>query len=206
MQRARKSRGALREGVRYDEAAALHKRAEIVAAVRDILSRDLQVTDDATADALVTHLVVITPPEDPIEPNPRPGIVELNLGKLVAALRDGTLMFPGSTVPWGMLLGGLAVWEDQWLAMPFHATETDAAVLWALWKTRDSRDMVSKSAVVTAVNGELSNHGRPALSPAQIESTLVRLRHLKCIETARSAVNSFWLRECVQMQYSSDRQ
>jgi hypothetical protein len=54
---------------------------------------------------------------------------------------------------------------------------------------------------VAVVNAELGMHGRPLLSPLQIESALTRLRHLKCIETARSAFNSFWLRECVQLQY-----
>jgi hypothetical protein len=206
MQRARKSRGALREGVQYDEAAAELKRIEIVAEVQRALAQQLALDDAETARGLVDHFVTITPPEVP-QPASRLGTVELNLARLVSAVRDGTLTFTGATVPWTMMLGGLAVWKALWLNAPpalpteIEITDADAAVLWSLWKTRDARDMVSKSAIVTAVNGELSNQGRPALTPTQIDTALLKLRRLKCIETARSAVNSFWLRECVQMQF-----
>lgn len=203
MQRARKSRGALREGVQYDHAAAVRKRTEVVAAVRQILSKHLDLGTDDAAESLVNHFIIIAPPEDASNPEPKPGHVELNLTKLVTAVRDGVLTFPDATVPWTMLLGALTVWEILWLTNPEReATEIEASILWTLWTTRDSRDMVSKSSIVTAVNAELSARNRPALTPAQIEGALVELRKLKCIETARSAVNSFWLRGCVQMQYS----
>ena len=200
VQRARKSRGALREGVQYDEAAAERKRSELAAAVHQILSKRLAITDESTAQALVNHFIVITPPE--AAPETAPGHVELNFARLVGAIVEQKLTFAGATAPWTMLFGGLVVWEHLWLDHPLDAGEVEASVLWSLWKTRDSRDMVGKSTVVTAVNGELALHRRSALTPAQIEQALVKLRHLKTIETARSAVNSFWLRECVQFQYS----
>jgi hypothetical protein len=203
MQRARKSRGALREGVHYDHAAAVRKRTEVVAAVHQILSKHFDLTSDATAESLVDHFIIVSPPEASSNPEPKPGHVELNLTKLVTAVRDGTLTLPNAIVPWTTLLGALAVWEILWLTNPqLDATEVDATVLWTLWITRDSRDMVSKNSIVTAVNAETTTRNRPALTPAQIESALLKLRRLKCIETARSAVNSFWLRGCVQMQYS----
>jgi hypothetical protein len=202
MQRARKSRGALREGVQYDEDAAARKRTEVIVAVQQILSKHFDHATAATAESLVDHFVIITPPEAASNPDPRPGHVELNLTKLVTAVRDGTLPLTGATVPWTVLLRAQAVWEILWLTNPqCDTSETDAAVLWILWKTRDSRDMVSKSAIAGAVNTELTTQGQPSLTSAQIESILQKLRRLKYIETARSAVNSFWLRGCVQMQY-----
>jgi hypothetical protein len=189
VQRARKSRGALREGVQYDEAAAERKRSELAAAVHQILSKRLAITDESTAQALVNHFIVITPPE--AAPETAPGHVELNFARLVGAIVEQKLTFAGASAPWTMLFGGLVVWEHLWLDHPLDAGEVEASVLWSLWKTRD-----------TAVNGELALHRRSALTPAQIEQALVKLRHLKTIETARSAVNSFWLRECVQFQYS----
>lgn len=200
VQRARKSRGALREGVQYDDAAAERKRSELAAAVHQILTKRLAITDEVTAQALVNHFILITPPE--AAPETAPGHVELNLARLVSSINEGKLAFLGATAPWTMMFGGLVVWEQLWLDHPLDAGEVEATVLWSLWKTRDQRDMVGKSTVITAVNTELMLHRRSALSPSQIEHALVKLRHLKCIETARSAVNSFWLRECVQFQYS----
>jgi hypothetical protein len=204
MQRARKSRGALREGVHYDEAAAARERAEIVARVRQILSSSLDLPSITDAAALVDHFVIVTPPEAAgIEiTDAKPGTIELNLGRLVNAVIDHALTFTGATLPWTMLHGALAVWERLWLGQAeVTASETDAAVLWALWTTRDGRDMVSKSTITTAVHGLLTKHGRPTLTPVQIDAALLKLRRLKCIETARSAANSFWLREVAQMRY-----
>jgi hypothetical protein len=167
--------------------------------VHRVLSTRLAIDDEASAEALVNHFLLITPPE--VAPAVAPGHVELNLKTLVTATQQGTITFPGAAVPWTMLLGALLVWEQLWLTEPLDPTEIDAAVLWALWKTRDSRDMVGKSTIVTAVNTELTARGQTPMTPAQIEVALTKLRHLKCIETARSAVNSFWLRECVQLQY-----
>lgn len=204
MQRARKSRGALREGVHYDEAAAARKRSEIVASVQQILSSSFELPSITDADALVDHFVIVTPPEVPgLEiADARPGTVELNLGTLVDAVIDHALTFTGATVPWTMMHGALAVWERLWLGQQeVTATETDAAVLWALWTTRDGRDMVGKSTIASAVHGVLTTHGRPTFTQVQIDAALLKLRRLKCIETARSAVNSFWLREVAQMRY-----
>jgi hypothetical protein len=174
----------------------------MVEVVQQVLSKGLELPGITDADGLVTHFIIITPPEEPSTFDARPGTVELNLGKLVAAVIERQLIFTGATVPWTMMLGALAVWEHVWLGQStLTATETDAAVLWALWTTRDSRDMVSKSTIATAVNSVLTREGRPTLTPPQIEGALLTLRRLKCIETARSAINSFWLREVVQLQY-----
>jgi hypothetical protein len=199
--RARKAHSAPREGVQYDEAAATRKRTELTTTVRQVLSQRLAISDDATVQALVNHFVIVTPPTAGPEAA-APGHVELNLTRLFTAVKSGQLTFAGTTAPWTTLLGGLVVWEHLWLDRPLDVGEVDAMVLWTLWETRDDRDMVGKSTIVAAVNDELMRHRQSALSPGQIDHALVKLRHLKCIETARSAINSFWLRELVQFQFS----
>jgi hypothetical protein len=199
VQRARKSRGTLKQGVLYDEAAAIRKRAELAGVVHHLLSARLALPDPASAQALVDHFFLVIPPE--AAPGTLPGHVELNWKTLITAVQRRTLAFPDAPVPWTMVFGGLVVWEHLWLTTRIDPTEIDAAVLWSLWTVRDQRDMVSKEAIVTAVHAEVEAHGGPRLPPVQIDGALTKLRHLKCIETARSAFNSFWLRACVQLQY-----
>lgn len=133
----------------------------------------------------------------------KPGNVVLNMRKLVVAIASGALTLVGATAaPWMLLLGGLVVWESLWSAAEIQLGESEAAVLWAMWISRDKdNNTVRKAEVAEVVNSELGKCGKPALAQADIETALSRLKTIDCIAIAEDHPDSYWLREWVQISY-----
>ena len=200
-----------------DEERAAVKTAELVALVRVALAERAGVDDTAVAEQVVHHFAEVTPPEKPPlvirlitmssggiggGRSTKPGNVFFNVRKLITALAGGVLTVAGSLqVPWMAVLAALVVWDSLWSAMQLKLAETEAAVLWALWKHRGKDHMVPKVKVAEHVSSELRAHGRKAVSRTQLQEALKKLEQMRCIEVPEDEPSQYWLREWVSISY-----
>lgn len=172
--------------------------------------------DPKTADAIVQRFVVVTPPAtDPVTiefvtlheggdgggKSTKPGNVRLRVKTLMTAIAGGALTVAGITAPWMVPFGAWLLFQSLWDAVRVDLGETEAAVLWALWQTRDEFHTVPKRDIVRVVNRELREIDRPALTAAQIRDALAKLRNAGCLGDGRADSNRYTLREWVEVKY-----
>lgn len=96
------------------------------------------------------------------------------------------------------ILAGIAVAAVPWTA-PFAAcifmnelqeltkvelTENDSVTIYAIWQNKDDHDCVAKASLLGHVNSLLDEHGRPQISPKQLDDSIDNLKEVKAIESA----------------------
>jgi hypothetical protein len=125
--------------------------------------------DLKTAAAFVQRFIVVTPPTtapvtielvtlheggDGGGTSTKPGNVRFRVKTLMTAIAGGTLTVAGITAPWMRPLGAWLVFDSLWQAVRVDLGETEAAVLWALRRTRDD---TQTSAGVTSSRPSTTN-------------------------------------------------
>jgi hypothetical protein len=197
----------------------VRKRATVGRATRRALKDRGISIDRKAADVLVQRFVVVEPPADaPLTTigfatvyeggdgggkSTKLGNVRLKLKTFMTAVSGGVITVAGLSAPWMFPFGAWLLFESLLEAVRVDLGETEAAVLWALWQTRDKRTQhtVAKREIVTTVNRELRQVDRPALTAAQIRDALAKLRDLACIGESRTEPDRYTLREWVEVKY-----
>jgi hypothetical protein len=202
-------------------ASDANKASELTDLAAMILQKELNTAPEKVANVartLVEAFAIITPPELPpprveIEmvrmhsygtsaESIRPGNVRLNMQKLVTAIAGGVLTGIGVVAaPWTVLLGGIVLWAAIRDAATIQLTEREAAVLWAMWKNKDSKDRVDDEKLEALVNKERAENGYSALSKQEIDRAVDRLLQIGCIERASGDEGKWWLREWIRQSY-----
>lgn len=132
----------------------------------------------------------------------KPGNVVLNSWKLLAAVASGALALgTGLATPWGFVFFALFGLSELRGALRVELGESDASVLWTLWKNRDSEYTVATADVFEHVRAERARYDRSQLTRGDVTAALGRLAGLRCIEPWSRNPDRWYIRESVLLEY-----
>jgi hypothetical protein len=201
-----------------DTARALAKRREVTDLVRRSLD-DLGIDVDSTevATSLVNELVSLTPPTSSAPyvemivmkrdwtrgaESTKPGNLVVNFRRLIVGASGGVLAAVGvAGAPWLAPFAFIVLVDSLWAGASIKVSERHAALLWTMWEHRRGGNRVAKDQVHHLINQELAKHDRPPISQGELDSALDDLVEFRCIETAASDPEAWWLREWVKVTY-----
>jgi hypothetical protein len=171
-------------------------------------------TSEAVATVILDRFATITPPSQDVSiglviagvsggPHGQGGGVSIKPGNIVLNWRR--LIFDGSEIavatkelghPLTAVFAALIIWNKVWSLLAIQISERHAALLLAMWLHRDTRsNVVRKEGLPSIVNQELAKWGKPPIAIDELETLLMDLERLECIELAEG---DWWMREWIR--------
>ena len=130
------------------------------------------------------------------------GNVTLNIGKLLETLAAGVLTAAGAAqLPLTVPLAALVIWNSLWRTAKVSISETEAAVLYAMWVHKNADHHVPEDGLLEKCNALLEKYERPALSAHILKDALTKLERIDTIERSSRDPKMWWLKEWVRVSY-----
>lgn len=203
----------------FDTNRQAEKREELVTALRDALLQhgDIPAAEEA-AGRILDVFACITPPEEGdvyMEMitaasfsgrgggrSSKPGNIRLNMRLLLEAIASGTFTVVSlKDAPWAAPFAAIMLWNSVWRAAQVELTEQEVAILWTMWRIRDSDKCVKESLLLPAVSEHVAKHGLTPISESDVRHGLERLAKIETIARSRRSAGEWRLIEWVQKSY-----
>ena len=122
------------------------------------------------------------------------------MGKLMDLVPDVTIAAVGAATspPWLLPFIGLYVWNKLWCSSREELSETEATIIYALWKHRNGEDKISEDEGFDRTNATRETTGLQRLNRREFDLSVNRLVQMECIEIEEGII---WLREWVRIEY-----
>jgi hypothetical protein len=199
----------------YDEQKQKSKALELVGiAAKGLGACDPNIKEPAAVEIIRYFAQISAPEEPPAElelitldlprrgraKSTKPGNIRLNLRKLITAAAGGALAVAGAIhPPWMIVLAAIVVWDSVWSCAEVPLSETEAAIVWTMWKNSDDRHTIPREGLLDLVNQHLNRYGRGSIGQEQFQESLRNLERIQCIESSNDS--HWWLREWVSVNY-----
>ena len=198
----------------YDNEALDAKRTELRGLVQQAVPPSIQ-NPHNIAEAVLNSFIQLTAPTQPerviemitMQPfgsgggrSRKPGNIYLNWRKLMDLAPDVTIAgVGGATSPrWLLPFIGLYVWNKLWCSSEEQLSETEATIMYTIWKHRNSEDRIAEEEGYERTNATRKEGNLPALTRKEFDVALNRLLEMECIEIEAGII---WLREWVRVRY-----
>lgn len=198
----------------YDNEALERKKQELQVLVRSAIPSSGQ-NSDCLEEEVMRSFIRLTPPVEPPMvfemitmrssgsgegQSRKPGNIYLNMEKLMDVIPDVTLAAVGGATspPWVLPFIGLYVWNKLWCSSKEELSETEATIIYVLWKHRNAKDKIAEDDAFEKTNGARNTAGIPLLKRGEFDQAVNRLVRMECIEIENGII---WLREWVCIKY-----